>query len=224
MTLMRDRVRVAGPEAESFLQGQLSQDIVAIAVGQSALSFILQPQGKVDALVRLARVADDEFVLDTDAGWGDAVVTRLNRFKLRTKVDIELLDPIADDRFDDEKARIHAGFPKMDAEIDERTIPAELGQSIIDQAVSFTKGCYTGQELVARIDSRGGHVPRKLRLIRLDGEAPVGASVEVGGKSVGALTSVAGDVALAFIGRAVDAPADAEVRWDGGSITASIQA
>ena len=112
----------------------------------------------------------------------------------------------------------------MGAEIDDRTIPAELGQSIIDRAVSFTKGCYTGQELVARIESRGGHVPRHLRLIRLAEVAPVGAAVEVDGKSVGALTSVAGDVALAFVGRAVEPPADAEIRWDGGRTTARIEA
>ena len=73
---VRDRVRVAGPEADAFLQGQLSQDMAAIAVGASALSFVLQPQGKVDALVRVTRVAADEFVLDTDAGSGDAVVAR----------------------------------------------------------------------------------------------------------------------------------------------------
>jgi folate-binding protein YgfZ len=227
-----DRVRVGGPEAEAYLQGQLSQDVSAIPVGESALSFILQPQGKVDALVRVHRVGDDEFVLETDAGFGEAVLARLNRFKLRTKADIEPLEPLEPleqrepaGQSLDERARIEAGFPKMGAEIDERTIPAELGQAIIDDAVSFTKGCYTGQELVARIDSRGGHVPRHLRLLRLAGEgAPAGASVDVGGKSVGALTSVAGDLALAFVGRAVEPPADAEVRWDGGSVAAHIEA
>src|SRR3954463_16259978 len=174
---MPDRVRVAGPEAEAFLQGQLSQDIAAIEVGDSALSFVLQPQGKVDALVRVTRAGDDEFLLETDEGWGDPVVARLNRFKLRTKADIERLE--SEPSPEDERARIESGFPKMGAEIDERTIPAELGQAIIDRAVSFTKGCYTGQELVARIDSRGGHVPRQLRLIRLAADAPPGATIEV---------------------------------------------
>ena len=51
--------------------------------------------------------------------------------------------------------------PVMGRELDERTIPAEAG--VVDRSVSFTKGCYTGQELVARIDSRGGNVPRRLR-------------------------------------------------------------
>ena len=54
-----------------------------------------------------------------------------------------------------------AGIPRMGAELTDKTIPGETG--LIEQTVSFTKGCYTGQELVARIDSRGGHVPRRLR-------------------------------------------------------------
>src|SRR3954454_19371616 len=170
-------------------------------------------------------MAGDEFVLETDDGWGEAVVTRLSRFKLRTKADIELVEPAGDgDEPEDEAARIAAGWPRMGAEVDERTIPAELGQSIIDQAVSFTKGCYTGQELVARIDSRGGHVPRQLRRIRLAAEAPVGAEIEVDGKNVGTLTSVVGTAALGFVGRSVEPPAPATIRWDGGSTTAEIEA
>ncbi|MDQ1396010.1 MAG: tRNA-modifying protein YgfZ [Acidimicrobiaceae bacterium] len=234
--MRRDRVRVTGPDAEAFLQGQLSQDIAAIPVGGSALSFILQPQGKVDALVEVIRAGGDEFVLETDAGWGEAVVARLSRFKLRTKADIELLAPgkggegagggedgDGGDGGEDEDARIRRAFPKMGHEIDEKTIPAELGQDIIDRAVSFTKGCYTGQELVARIDSRGGNVPRHLRRLELASEgAPVGATVEVDGKTVGTLTSVAGDLALAFVARGVVPPADGTIRWETGSTTARI--
>ena len=61
----------------------------------------------------------------------------------------------------------------MAAELDERTIPAEAG--LVEASVSFTKGCYTGQELVARIDSRGSNVPRHLRAILLSGPARAGA-------------------------------------------------
>jgi len=218
----RDRVRVAGPDAEAFLQGQLSQDVTTISVGESKLSFLLQPQGKVDALLTVHRLAGDEFLLETDEGWGEVVVTRLNRFKLRTKADIELIDPVEDG--DDEASRIAAGRPRMGAEVDERTIPAELGQSIIERAVSFTKGCYTGQELVARIDSRGGHAPRQLRRIRLAAGAPIGAVVEVDGKNVGTLTSVAGTAALGLVGRAVEPPASAASKWDGGHTTGEIEA
>ena len=75
--LPRDFVQVAGPEAEAYLQGQLSQDVAASA-GASAWSFLLQPQGKVDALVRVVRHAPDRFTLDVDGGFGDAVLARLS--------------------------------------------------------------------------------------------------------------------------------------------------
>src|SRR5260370_6484549 len=109
------------------------------------------------------------------------------------------------------------GVPVMGGEIDDKTIPAETG--VVDRAVSFTKGCYTGQELVARIDSRGGNVPRHLRGLMLPEQAPVGAEVQVGGKTAGTLTSVAakagGAVARAYFGRGVGPPAPGRVRWVG---------
>ena len=80
-------------------------------------------------------------------------------------------------------------------ELTERTIPAEVG-GLVEASVSFTKGCYTGQELVARIDSRGGNVPRPLRLLEIGtdvGVAP-GAGIVVDGKTVGEITSAAVDV------------------------------
>src|SRR5207253_2376030 len=80
--LPRDFVVASGPDAAAFLQGQLSQDVEKLAVGSAAWSFLLQPQGKVDAFLRVMRRADGEFVLDTDAGWGDRVLERLNRYKL----------------------------------------------------------------------------------------------------------------------------------------------
>ena len=124
-----------------------------------------------------------------------------------------------------EAVRIEAGVPAMGAELTERTIPAETG--IVDRTVSFTKGCYTGQELVARIDSRGGHVPRHLRGVVLSAPAPVGATVEIDGKNVGALTSVArrpaGAVALAYVGRDVAPPAGGTVSWEGGTTSGRVE-
>lgn len=228
----RDFVRVAGNDAQSFLQGQLSQDVDALAIGDSAFSFLLQPQGKVDAYLRVTRADDDVFVLDVDAGWGDAVVTRLTRFKLRTKADIERIDDwscigvVSDtgevtevvgadvavdgdegDPLNYEVLRIKAGVPRMGSEIDETTIPNATGA--VDRAVSFTKGCYTGQELVARIDSRGGKTPTKLVGVR--GRASVGDTVAVDGRDVGRVTSAAGDVALAFVRRDVELPVTSTV-------------
>ena len=90
--LPRDFVRAAGPDVNTFLQGQLSQDVLGLGVGASTWALLLQPQGKVVAFLRVLRVGDEEFVLETDAGFGPAVIERLNRFKLRVKCD---LDPLA---------------------------------------------------------------------------------------------------------------------------------
>ncbi|MHB8330259.1 MAG: YgfZ/GcvT domain-containing protein, partial [Acidimicrobiales bacterium] len=87
----RDVMRVAGPDAESYLQGQCSQDIAGLVAGGCADALLLTPQGKLDALVRVTRLADDEFLLDVDGGLAPAVVARLERFKLRVKVTVEPL-------------------------------------------------------------------------------------------------------------------------------------
>ena len=86
----RDAVRVAGPDAETYLQGQCAQDVAAVGVGTSAWTFLLQPSGKVDVLARVTRLADG-FVLDTDGGYGEALAERLRRFLLRTKATVEPL-------------------------------------------------------------------------------------------------------------------------------------
>lgn len=273
--LPRDFVRVSGPDSLAFLQGQLSQD-VNLPQGGSAWALLLQPQGKMVALLRLARESADSFVLETDAGWGPTVVERLNRFKLRVKCEVEPLDwvclavrgPDAHDRAAAhlekgeagpgtmavvadwpgwpgsdligpgpeppsgiricsldayESVRVEAGVPAMGRELDESTIPAEAG--VVDMTVSFTKGCYTGQELVARIDSRGGNVPRRLRglVIGVNLLPPPGAAVRHGDKDVGRVTSVGeslerrAPVALAYVGRAVEPPAEVTITWDGGT-------
>jgi folate-binding protein YgfZ len=90
-----------------------------------------------------------------------------------------------------EAARIDAGVPAFGRELTEDTIPVELGQWLIDASVSFTKGCYTGQELVARIDSRGGHGPRPVRRLVIDGPARAGDAVTADERVIGTLTSAA---------------------------------
>ena len=84
----RDAVLISGPDAETYLQGQLSQDVTALAVGGSAWTFLLQPTGKVDVFGRVTRRAADVFLLDVEGGYGAALVERLQRFLLRTKATI----------------------------------------------------------------------------------------------------------------------------------------
>jgi folate-binding protein YgfZ len=281
----RDVVRVSGPDAVSYLQGQLSQDVEDLDVGATTWSFVLQPSGKVDVWCRVTRTGGDGYLLDADGGTGEKLVARLRRFLLRTKAEVEplrgwralaLRGPGADDaaarvpveaelrapagwpavegadllgpevrmavelaehavdEADYQALRIRSGVPATGAELTDRTIPAEAGQWIIDASVDFTKGCFTGQELVARIDSRGGNVPRRLRGLVVaagaGGGPPAGAAVLVDGDEVGTVTSSAvapdpgdGAIALAYIARAVEPPADATLRWADGEAAAVVR-
>ena len=119
-----------------------------------------------------------------------------------------------------EAARVAAGVPRSGIDLDADTIPAEGGAALIEAAVSFTKGCYTGQELVARIDSRGGNVPRPLRLLRAEAGLAVGADVLADGAVVGTVSSAAGRVGLARVLRKVEPGAAVEV----GGVPAVVEA
>ncbi|MGH9063564.1 MAG: YgfZ/GcvT domain-containing protein, partial [Acidimicrobiales bacterium] len=130
--------------------------------------------------------------------------------------------------------RVEAGVPAMGRELGERTIPAEAG--LVEGSVSFTKGCYTGQELVARLDARGSRVPRRLRgvMVTLEalGDRPApgpGAELVGGERVVGELTTVAlspgleAVVALAYVRREVEPPAGVELRWGAHAVDAQVR-
>jgi folate-binding protein YgfZ len=259
----RTVVAVHGPDAEAYLQGQLSQDVAALSDGASAWTFVLQPAGKVDAWLRVTRRGDGDFLLDVDAGHGEVLEARLGRFLLRTDCTIERLDwevatligsteaaapaggvavvvdwagvtaidllgpavspPEAVEEVGAEaweQVRVAAGIPEMGSEIDQETMPGATGQ--VERSVSFTKGCYTGQELVARVDSRTAGAPTRLVLVDGSGEAPVvGAQLWSPDGQVGHLTSTVpvgdGFVALGYRKRSALDLDEAEVRWEGGS-------
>ncbi len=288
---VRDVLAVRGPDADMYLQGQLSQDLGSLAVGSSADSLLLEPDGKLSALLRVTRTDGHGFVLDVDAGYGETVAARLRRFLLRSKVELEPLDwrclslrgPAVPEAASTllgaltergvlalpfewngwtgvdllgpadvvlgpdelpaglvrcgadavEACRIVAGMPAMGTELTAKTIPAETG--LVERTVSFTKGCYTGQELVARIDARGSNVPRRLvglvtpaddePLIRgmtlHAGEPPEGDGA-ADDKVVGTVTSAAqsselgGWVGLGYLHRSVEAPGPIRLRTGDG--------
>ena len=255
--IRRDVVVVEGPDAAAYLQGQLAQDVLGIEIGGWAWSLLLQPQGKIEAWVRVHRASELRYELDVEESFGAAIVLRLQRFLIRTdatiseatrlmtavrgcrigEADEHAVDPapicwpgvegfdavgsgpegIAAGTVDDlERVRVSAGVPAMGSELTSDVIPAEVGSWFVDASVSFTKGCYVGQELVARVDSRGSRTPRNLRVIAL-GDGATGASPgvelrEPDGRVVGVITSVAGGSALAYVHRTVEAPADLLVR------------
>ena len=125
-----------------------------------------------------------------------------------------------------EALRVAAGVPRQGADLDASTIPQEAFLDV--DAVSFTKGCFLGQELVCRIDTRG-HVNRYLRALSGLGELPPpGSDLVAGDKVVGTVTSAAVGpggvpVALAFVRREVEPPSDVGLRWDGGETTARVE-
>lgn len=269
----RDRIVASGQDAASFLQGQVSQEVEGLAVDASTWSLVLQPQGKVDGWFRLTRVGAEEFWLDLDAGHGQHVLERLQRFKLRTAIDFDLqtvswlavrgpeasppsnsraLPPspvgvtgfdllgteaemdqaLADLGIDEgdpavfDAQRIRSGTPAHGHELTDKTIPAEAG--IVEQSVSFTKGCFVGQELVARVDSRGNNTPRNLAGVRIDGlqQPAEGAELLVDGAAVGQITSVGtspslGAVALAYIKRGTEEGAAVQVQLPSGELTSA---
>ena len=200
----RDLVTVAGPDASSYLHSQLAHDVVDLEVGGTRWTLVLEPTGKIDALARVTRTADEAFVLDTDAGFGASLAERLNRFKIRVDASVEV-QPAARPQpsGEHEVARVAAGWPRMGSEIvPGDTIPATTG--VVEQSVSFTKGCYPGQELVERMHSRGAAAPRALRILEVEDGTEVGDPILDGDAEVGTITSVAGSLALGYVKRGSD--------------------
>ena len=146
---------------------------------------------------------DEGLVLPTD-DYGVPAVEVLDR---RPPGDLPELGPDVLERL-----RIEAGTPAYGKEIDDRVLPAEAG--LVERAVSLTKGCYPGQEPIARLHYRG-HANRSLRVLSLDTDElpPADAEVRYAEKVVGRVTSAAraeeGVVALAYV--RTEVPASAEL-------------
>lgn len=125
--------------------------------------------------------------------------------------------------------RIEAGEPVMDVDVDEDTIPQETG--LVAASVDFTKGCYLGQELVARIDSRG-RVNRRLVGLVLGTNVipPLGATVSVPDRALGTITSIGesldlrAPVAMGLIRREAAVGDPVTIGWDGGEAPAVVAA
>ncbi len=119
-----------------------------------------------------------------------------------------------------ESVRVEAGIPEMGTELDGRTLAAEA--DLLEKCVSVTKGCYTGQEIVARLEARGNRVARRLRGLVMSevpsaAVVPRGSEILLGGKRVGEVTSCAwsptlrATCALAYLHRDVVPPCEVEV-------------
>ena len=265
----RAKLVVTGSESVTYLQGQITNDVEAAAVGGGCYAALLDRKGHMRADLRVLRVADDELWLDTEAIAGSAVQQHLEMYKIGR--DVEIADEAADRAIVSvigpaaaeltgarplspeyahreiaiggararavatdvgidliiasdaepvrralveagavevseaaaEIVRVEGGRPRFGAEMYEATIPAEAG--IDERAVSFTKGCYIGQETVARLHYKG-KPNRHLRGLRLDAPASSGEAIGLGDREVGRIGTACvspalGPIALAIVRR-----------------------
>jgi folate-binding protein YgfZ len=220
---------VQGPDAEDFLQRMLSNDVS----GKVCEALLLTPKARVIAQLVVWRRGQDDFLLLTEPGLGEVVRSSLLRARFASRCEIEpeehssavvfgevegiptadygepaveVLDAGLEPTMGEEELelrRIRAGTPRWGREIDDRVLPAEAG--LTERAVSFTKGCYPGQEPIARLHHRG-HANRGLRVLRLDvaDPPPYDSELVYEGKVVGRVTSAVRDpgggvVALGYV-------------------------
>lgn len=245
----RDVVRIAGPDRLTWLHSLTSQFFTDLAPGVWTTALILDPHGHVEHA--FTGVDDGEaFTAHTEPGAGAALLGFLERMVFMTRVELaDVTDEVATTwratpdgaRYElvprgelaayaaaaepacglwaFEALRIARGEPRLGLDTDERTIPNEAGW--IGPAVHLDKGCYRGQETVARVHTLG-RPPRRLTLLHLDGTEnrlpPVGAPLFSGEKQVGFVGTSArhhelGPIALAMVKRNV--PLDAVLTVDG---------
>jgi tRNA-modifying protein YgfZ len=266
----RGKLALTGPEAKSFLQGQVTNDIEGLEPGRGCYAAFLTHKGKMLGDLRVLDLGD-ELLLDTERATLQELFNMIRRYKLGSDVELHkrtlelgLLslagpdarrvagaDGLGPDEHDNVRAeiagtpvvlvttdvgvdvfapadateavraaleaegavpvteeaaetlRVERGRPRYGLDLDDRTIPQEAGLN--ERAVSFTKGCYVGQETVARLFYRG-KPNRHLRGLRLSAPAATGDALRLGEKEVGRVGSVAlspilGPIALAIVRR-----------------------
>ncbi len=208
----------------------LSNDVTA---GDLVDALLLTPKGRLIAPVRVWRRASEDFLLLTEPELGEVVRAVLVRSRFAAKCEIEPEEHTSAVVFGDadglpgeipgtvevldqpvratvaagelERARIEAGVPAWGKELDDSILPAEAG--LDETHISFTKGCYPGQEPIARLRHRG-HANRRLRVLEVDAASP-GDEIEHDGKAVGRVTSAVPGRALGYV--RVEVPEDAQL-------------
>jgi folate-binding protein YgfZ len=284
---VRGKLLVHGAEAAEYLQGQLTNDVEALAAGEGCYAALLDRKGHLQADMRVLRLDEGEFWIDVEPEALAAARRHLETYKIGREVEVldrseekailSLIGPRADEvaatvapadgartatihgtecvvagtpagldliaaaadagplreallaagatEVDPEAVeilRIEAGLPRFGAEMSGETMPAEAG--IVERAVSFSKGCYIGQEPVARLHYKG-RPNRHLRGLELSAPAPPGTSLRLGDKEVGRIGSACvspafGPIALAIVRR--EAEPGAELRAGEDGVTARV--
>ncbi len=201
-------IMVRGPDAADFLQGQLTQDVGRLSQGGALFAAWCNPKGRVIVTTRLVQVEDDIAMLLAEDMTGRVLgLVQMYRFRAQVETSVVDTDPAAlfEPWMIDPLALIEAGVPSISAQNTEAFTPHMLNLDKLD-AISFSKGCYTGQEIVARTEHRGSSKRRLMRYqADMDG-IEVGAGVFDGDRAVGEVVNVAGRALLAVT------PADSHAR------------
>ena len=225
--------RLSGPDAERYLNGQVTNDVTKLAEGQAFHAAVCTAKGRMEGDISIAR-HDGAFYIDADASLRESLGARLDKYLIADDavleditgewslvhdfcdvppVDLDGGFAISHARFGYngcdfwkagtveikhekiadadviETLRLENGIPKWGAELTANTLPPEAGPHML-AAISYTKGCYVGQETIARLKSVG-HVNKTLVFLRSATAQfpPVGAKLVLDGKEVGAVTS-----------------------------------
>jgi folate-binding protein YgfZ len=157
------RISVVGEESASFLQGQLTQDLSTVDE-RGRWSLLLRPDSAV-LTTCFVQPAAEGFELVVPREVADVALSRLRRFHLRVKCTLDL-DDVSSGPIATLAELVRSTWPGVN-ECQAELTPQSYGARVVAETVSFTKGCYTGQELVARLDARGASVP--WRFVRASG-------------------------------------------------------
>jgi folate-binding protein YgfZ len=203
-------INVTGPDAFEFLQGQLSNDLRRLESDAEILAAWCNPKGRVLWFGTIWPV-EEGYGLSAPAETAAAIVERLTLFRFRSKVNFAIVD---EGQTVDPAFLAENGYPHIGVEQTEQFTPHMLNLDLLG-AISFDKGCYTGQEIVARTHYKGAS---KRRTLRFTSEAPVavGSKVSDGERDIGEVLNVAGTDLLAVV--LVD-KADTPLTVDGIKLT-----
>jgi len=174
MTTSLGTLLVSGADARTFLQGQLSADIDALTPARAQLASCNSAQGRVQAVLWLTERADGIALL-LPASLTERIAARLRKYVLRSKVKIDeapaaadFVEPPAYREREWRLAGIRAGLPQVYPETYESFVAQMLNLDLLG-GIAFEKGCYTGQEIIARTHFRGAI---KRRMFRFGSEGP----------------------------------------------------
>lgn len=209
------RIRVSGPDAERYLNGQVSNDVRLTADGEEIEACLLDAKGKLQISVRIHR-EDEDFIVEGPYEMRAELLARLEKYLIAD--DVELHDESEEDSAYavrlNETQRVLEGIPRWPNELFPGLLPPEAG--LETSAICYTKGCYTGQEVISRM-KRAGKTNRHLVKLSLDRPlVPTRSKLIADGKEAGWITSVAshvthGEVALGYRSRKFESVEEFEI-------------